>query len=171
MNFEKVLAYDVLEGAQSQYVEEMSEKYDLEIEGKSGPREVAENADVLVNATKEMTNPVGKKEWLDRKGILVCPLVGATYWYPEAINSMDKIYVDDIDQYLSFWGDREGYPDESSIFGEIGEVIIGKKKGRENNKEKIMTINEGLAIEDISVGKEVYDLAKEKNIGKKIELF
>lgn len=56
------------------------------------------------------------------------------------------------------------------IYAELGELIIGKKKGRTSNSEITVFKSVGLAIQDVSTAAKVYELAKAKGIGKTIEV-
>jgi ornithine cyclodeaminase len=49
--------------------------------------------------------------------------------------------------------------------------VNGKKKGRENDKERIYFNSVGMGIEDVAVAKRIYDRAKEKGIGQSLNLW
>jgi len=86
----------------------------------------------------------------------------------EAIFSMDKIIVDDwvqTKEHAKLTG-----RDIPEPYAELGEIVAGKKPGRENDKEKIWDSNYGLAIHDAIVGKLIYEKAVEKNVGTKLIL-
>jgi N-[(2S)-2-amino-2-carboxyethyl]-L-glutamate dehydrogenase len=51
------------------------------------------------------------------------------------------------------------------IHADLGELVTGKKKGRENAKERTMTANLGLAIDDMAVAPLIFNRAQEKGIG------
>jgi ornithine cyclodeaminase/alanine dehydrogenase-like protein (mu-crystallin family) len=48
--------------------------------------------------------------------------------------------------------------------------LLGRKPGRENSREKIMSMNLGLAVEDMAVAVAVFERAKEKGIGQWLTL-
>jgi ornithine cyclodeaminase len=56
------------------------------------------------------------------------------------------------------------------LYAELGEVVNGAKPGRENAKENNMIIAVGMAIEDITLAKKIYERAVEKDIGIKLDL-
>ncbi|OUR85623.1 hypothetical protein A9Q85_07665 [Cycloclasticus sp. 44_32_T64] len=59
---------------------------------------------------------------------------------------------------------------ESLIHAELWEVITGKKSGRLNDHEMTFFDAVGFALEDFSILKLVYQLAREMNVGKDIDL-
>ena len=87
----------------------------------------------------------------------------------------DKIVVDDLSLSAS-----EGRPlnrlissgllPECRIHAELGDIISGKKNGRENEEEKILFNPMGLAIEDLIVANEIYKRAKFASVGMKFSL-
>ena len=87
----------------------------------------------------------------------------------------DKIVVDDWEQCIH--SDRvlarmhrAGLVDRESVHAEFGEIITGKKLGREHADERIFFNPFGLAIEDLAVAKVVYDRAVKAGLGTPIHL-
>lgn len=79
----------------------------------------------------------------------------------ETLLSADKIVVDDFDQCnreekLFHHVARDGRLKRKDIYAELGEIVIGIKEGRKGH-EKIYCNCMGMAIEDISVAKAIYD--------------
>ena len=60
---------------------------------------------------------------------------------------------------------EEGVITEEDIYAEMGEIVAGKKKGRESPDEVTMFKATGLAIQDVGTASKVYDLAKTKSVG------
>jgi ornithine cyclodeaminase/alanine dehydrogenase-like protein (mu-crystallin family) len=56
------------------------------------------------------------------------------------------------------------------IYGELDEIVAGKKKGRTSKKEITVFDSTGLAIQDAVVAKLVHKKATDKKIGTKTEL-
>ena len=56
------------------------------------------------------------------------------------------------------------------LHAEIGEVVAGKKVGRENNDELIIDMNIGMGVEDVVIGKAIYDNAIKNKIGLSLKL-
>ena len=53
----------------------------------------------------------------------------------------------------------------------MGEIVNGHKPGREDGKQRIAFIACGMAVFDISWGFEMYENARRRNIGRKLNLW
>jgi ornithine cyclodeaminase len=56
------------------------------------------------------------------------------------------------------------------IHAELGDVVIGKKKGRETRDQITLFKSVGVAIEDVAVAAWVYQEAKKKGLGTDLSL-
>jgi ornithine cyclodeaminase/alanine dehydrogenase-like protein (mu-crystallin family) len=56
------------------------------------------------------------------------------------------------------------------IFAELGEIVTGRKAGRESEDEITLFKSQGLAIQDVSTATKVYEIATKKGIGKIVAL-
>ena len=67
-------------------------------------------------------------------------------------------------QYQSHQSDGyfEGIP---LPYADLGEIVSGQKPGRQNEHERCMAMNLGLALDDIAVAPEIYRRAKESGVG------
>ena len=59
----------------------------------------------------------------------------------------------------------------NNIQGELGEVLIGRKKGRISDKDITIFDSTGLAVQDVSIAFRIYTRALKMHKGKKIILF
>ncbi len=82
---------------------------------------------------------------------------------------MDKFCTDDKDQltYYQKLGYFHGIPE---VYAELSEVVAHKKHGREKPEERIMSMNLGLAIEDLATAKLIYEEAKKADVGFRLPL-
>jgi len=92
-----------------------------------------------------------------------------------AIIKRSKVIADSYEACLNEAGDimipiREGAITKSHMYAELGEIIIGKKAARVNDKEITLFKSNGLAIQDVATAKLVYDKAVQAKIGVEIEL-
>ena len=55
-------------------------------------------------------------------------------------------------------------------YAELGEIVTGRKPGRERPDERTMAMNLGLALEDMALAPTIYRLAKERGIGTSLFL-
>ena len=54
--------------------------------------------------------------------------------------------------------------------GDLGELVAGKKPGRQNESELTIGVNLGLALEDMAVAILLYRAAREKGLGQWLPL-
>lgn len=114
---------------------------------------------IIISAITYASKPFIKKEWL-QENVLILPI--HSRGWQECDEVFDKIYTDDYEHTKHFI---------KNLTGELGEVLLGKIKGREKGKsEKIIAYNIGIAIDDIVVAKLIYDEARKQKIGLEIEL-
>jgi len=91
-------------------------------------------------------------------------------WYGDAILTVDKFVTDSWEQTEHFH-EQGAFPDGMPrLYAELGEIVAGKKKGRENPRERILAINIGLALEDVIVADYVYKKAVKKGGYQKLTL-
>ncbi|MCD6342136.1 MAG: ornithine cyclodeaminase family protein, partial [Thaumarchaeota archaeon] len=93
---------------------------------------------------------------------------------PKILKRASKIVVDDFGQAVH-GGEinvpiSKGIISESDIYGEIGEIIAGLKKGRENDEEITIFTSTGLAIQDAVTAHLAYEKAVKKNLGAYVKL-
>ena len=63
---------------------------------------------------------------------------------------------------------KHGLMTGANIHAELGEIIAGKKPGRESEKEKIIFDSTGTALQDVAAASIVYEKALAKNVGIKV---
>ena len=56
-----------------------------------------------------------------------------------------------------------------SIYGTLGDIVIGKKKGRISQKEITVFDSTGLAIQDVALAQLIYQTALKKKLGKTLQ--
>jgi ornithine cyclodeaminase/alanine dehydrogenase-like protein (mu-crystallin family) len=57
------------------------------------------------------------------------------------------------------------FQDVPPIYADLGELVTGKKVGRQNPSERTMACNLGLAMDDMAVAPTIYRRAVEGSIG------
>ena len=77
---------------------------------------------------------------------------------------MDRIATDDHAQFRYY---RElGYFGETpEPYADLGELVTGRKPGRQSPSERTMAMNLGLALDDMAVAPEVLRRAQELGLG------
>lgn len=172
---EKVKVYDISKEAREKYVIEMSEKLNISIEDYSNPKDAVAGSDIIITVTPSK-KPIVLNEWIE-KGIHINAIGSDAPGKQELdprIMKRAKIVVDRLSQ-CKVIGEiqhalSEGLIKESDIHAEIGEILIGKRKGRETDDEITIFDSTGLAVQDIAAMNIVYQIAKKRKIGKRIKL-
>jgi ornithine cyclodeaminase/alanine dehydrogenase len=163
----EVRVTDIQEGAAENFSREMKAETGLNVFPKKSYQDVVEGADIVSTVTTG-DKPMVRKEWL-KKGSLVISAGSYQELDSKVALSADKIVVDSWAQ-TSHRGElarlvEAGQLGEKNIHAEIGEILAGKKKGRESKDENILAIPIGLGSLDIGCAFEVYRKAVDKKIG------
>ena len=160
----KVYAYDTDPKASERYASEMEGRFGLEVVTVGSPREAAADADKVEPAGPILQDPkptIGQ-DWL-KPGGFACPVDFDSYWKPEALAQIDKYATDDIPQYR-YYRSVGYFKNAPEPYADLGEIVTGKKPGREHDDERTMAMNLGLALDDMAVAPEIYRRAKEMGI-------
>jgi ornithine cyclodeaminase/alanine dehydrogenase len=161
----RVYAYDILPEAQEKYIAEMKVKFEFEIVGVKEPKQAVVESDLVVTSGPILKHPTPtiEKDWL-RPGAFGSAVDFDSYWTGAALGQMDRISTDDHAQfqYYKSVGYFQQTPDP---YADLGEIAAGLKPGRQNDKERTLAINLGLAMDDMAVAPEIYRRAREKGIG------
>jgi len=169
-NLQVVKAYDTSARNQERYVEEMASKTELNIQSARTPREAVVDSDIIVTAGPILKDPKPtiEKEWL-KDGVFACPVDFDSYWKPPAMHSMNKFLTDDTEQLL-YYKSLGYFKDIPSTYANLEDIVLGRKPARENDREMIMSMNLGLAIEDIAVAARLVERAKGSGPGEWLHL-
>jgi ornithine cyclodeaminase/alanine dehydrogenase len=167
---EEVRAFDIKAENANRYAAEMIARHGVKVLPVDSPRKAVENCDIVVTAGPILKNPqpVIEASWF-KNGGFACALDFDSYWKPEAMRSMDKLYTDDIEQ-LRFYRQQGYFLNTPEVYGELSEAIDGSKPGRQKPGERIMSMNLGLAIEDMATAKLIYEKAKRQAVGTALPL-
>jgi ornithine cyclodeaminase/alanine dehydrogenase len=166
----KVKAYDLYPEIAEQYAMEMSKALNLDIEPVKNLPEAVKGLDMVVTSGPILKNPkpLIERGWLAR-GAFASPVDFDSYWKTEALREIDKLATDDLAQMHYYR--HEGYFKETpEPYADLGEIVAGLKPGRESSKERTMSINLGLALDDMATAIRIYQLAKTKGVGLKLPL-
>ena len=167
---QKVKAYDLDAKVAARYADEMKANLGLDIEAVQSLPEAVKGMDIVVTSGPILKNPQPAIEagWLAQGGF--ASLVDFdSYWQGAALKEMDKVATDDLAQMRYYR--QEGYfKDTPQPYADLGEIVAGKKPGREADSERIAAINLGLALDDMATAIRIYQRAKEKGIGKELPL-
>jgi ornithine cyclodeaminase/alanine dehydrogenase len=161
----KILAYDKDAESARRYAAAMTRQLKVEVVAVKTPREAVSGCDIVATAGPILKVPHAtiQADWLD-EGAFASLVDYDSYWSREALAQAAKFCTDDIPQ-LKLYQSMGYFQNIPPIHADLGELVTGKKKGRENSKERAMTANLGLAIDDMAVAPLIFARAKEKGIG------
>lgn len=161
----RVVAYDVLPDAVERYAREMRERFGVEVTIAKQPREAVDGMDIVVTAGPILKQPHAtiKAGWLN-EGAFASLVDFDSYWDGAAMREASKFCTDDIPQ-LEYYRSIGYFQNIPPVYASVGELVAGKKRGRENARERTMTANLGLAMDDMATAPLVYKRAVERGIG------
>ena len=65
----------------------------------------------------------------------------------------------------------QGLLRDEDIYANLGELILGRKPGRESERERIHFVHNGMGVEDIALAWDVYHTACQRQLGKRLSLW
>ena len=160
----------------SKFVEREARKLSIAVVASSSAEEAVRGADIICTTTSSR-EPVLHGEWIAPGAHINA--VGSSVAFARELDTAAvtnaRLYVDRRESTLNESGDfiiakKEGSIDESHIVGEIGDVILGKVKGRRSPDEITLFKSLGLAVEDLAAANHIYKKAAATNAGTLIEL-
>ncbi|WP_373090043.1 ornithine cyclodeaminase family protein [Sneathiella sp.] len=136
-------------------------------------KDCLDSADIMVEASRlPEPKPLFLTEWV-KKGAFVVPYGTMSAVEFSLTDIMDKIVVDDWGQCKPgrpFGSLRrhvdEGKVTEETLHAEMGEIVAGKKPGRESEEETNLFWHRGLSTTDIALGWALMAKAEKMGIGQ-----
>ena len=173
---EKIFVVDPVDEMREAFVKDMSALLGVPVEPTADAEAAVKAADIVVTASSSH-DPVLDGDWL-RPGTHVNNIGSHS---PDA-RELDtrtvvrsKFVADLKEANLAEAGDilipiAEGAVGEDHIFASLGEIVIGEKPGRETDEEITVFKSCGLAVQDVSSARVVYEAAKAAGVGQSVDL-
>ena len=164
-NLTKVKVFDINPGIARNFSREMSEKLQVDIEPVLNVIDAVRNLDIVVTSGPILKNPDPPIQagWLG-PGSFASLVDFDSYWQGQAIQEAEKIATDDHSQ-MNYYRSAGYFKNTPPAYADLGEIVSGKKPGRESPDERIISINLGLALDDMAAAILVYKKALEKGTG------
>ncbi len=158
------------------FAERESRRRGIAVEAMSTAREAVERADLICTTTSS-PEPVLLGEWIAPGAHINA--VGSSVSFARELDTTavarSRLFVDRRESTLNEAGDflfpkKEGAIGDDHIQGEIGELLIGRVRGRRAADEITLFKSLGLAIEDLASAHHIYAKAMERGMGARVEL-
>ena len=142
----------------------------------SEPEDAVRGSDIIASATTAKEPPI-RGDWID-PGTHV-NAAGANAPVKREVDAETfaaaRVVVDFKEQVLQEAGDLIAAIDAGAltadgIYAELGDVVTGKKPGRDDDEQVTLFKSVGVAIEDVAAAAWVYERAKAGGLGTEIDL-
>jgi len=158
-----------------EYAKEMSDQFGFKVEQMESAMQAVQDADVIITATPS-TSPIVLNEWI-KEGVHI-NAIGADapdkQELDSAIVARAKVVVDSMSQCAERseiqTAVRLGLLKRDAVYAELSDIVLERKARRVNAQELTLFDSTGLAIQDITTGYAVYELAKRQGIGIRVSI-
>ncbi len=149
------------------YAKELGEQLRIPIRPVDTTEAALKGTHMVISATTT-SKPFVRENWLE-EGVFVYSIGKHQEMEDAVYKKVDKFIVDswehckkksDLDRML-----KEGFLTKKDLYAELPELIIGKKPGRESDRERIFMRAIGLVNQDIAIADWVYRRAVETGVG------
>ena len=170
-NIREVRAYGRNQERLKTFCDTMSKKLGIEVRAVRSPAEAIAGAHIINTVTPSKT-PVFDGKLLEPGQHINA--IGANSRYRaeidlEAVRRSDVIVVDSREVAKDLCGDLLPAFEAGRIYWEniadLGDILIGRWKGRTSDQQITLFESQGMSIQDIYAGRYVLDTAREQNIG------
>lgn len=154
-----------------EYAKEMEAELSIPIHVCASAEEAVRPADIVVTATRGRRGPAVKRAWLkpgthvvaigsdmpDKQELCTDVFAGA-----KVVTDSAALCLKNGDTHHAV---EEGVIRAEDIYGDIGEIILGNKPGRENQEEITIFDTVGMAIQDTVTAVSIYAKAMKMGLG------
>jgi ornithine cyclodeaminase/alanine dehydrogenase len=165
-----VKAYDLRPEIAKRYADEMSAQLNVDVEAVKDVSHAVKGMDIVITSGPILKNPqaVIPPGWL-ADGAFASPVDFDSYWQGAAMAQIDKLATDDLTQ-LEYYRTSGYFRSTPEPYADLGQIAAGLKPGRQSDAERTMSINLGLALDDMATAMLVYKRAVERGIGTELPL-
>jgi len=169
-HLDRVHAYDIHPDRARDYAREAAARFGLEVVPVDTPEAAVRGMDLVVTAGPILKHPTPTipAGWLEA-GAFACPLDFDSYWAPEAMAQVDRFATDDRAQ-MEYYRSVGYFARTPAPYADLGEIVTGRAPGRTSPEQRTLSMNLGLAIEDVAVARLLYEMALEKGAGVRLPL-
>jgi len=171
---DRVIVHSRTEESRKTFAEKMGERLGLEVETTHAPEEpAAQDIVVTVTSSKE---PVLRGEWL-KPGAHV-NAAGSNFLFKteidrDVVKRSSLVTIDSREELGLEAGNLLRGIETGTVLPEaireLGQVVAGQIKGRQNPEDITLFASQGLALEDLAAARLVYNRALEQGVGREID--
>ena len=154
------------------YADEAARRFPgLRVVACDSARGAVEGSDVIVTAgpIRRRPEPTLEAAWF-APGALGVPLDYDSYWTAEAMAAADRFYTDDTAQLMSTRAGGDYFQEIPPVYADLGEVVAGLKDGRRAPGERLISMNLGIALDDMATAPLVVERARARGLGTRLVL-
>lgn len=161
--------------ARDRYVREMRQVCNFDIVPVKSVEQAVRGVDISVVVTTA-DEPLIKADWIE-DGLFIAKAGSFQELDPTVITTVDKVVVDSWKYTVEYRRIKEltslsesGAISKETIYGELPEILAGRKSGRGTNKEKILFISIGFGVDNAALAGFVCKRASRRGIGRILSL-
>lgn len=162
--------FDIVPERQAAYVEEMDGRFNgVQVVGADSAESAVRGADIVIPGGRihAERNPTIVSDWI-KPGALIVTIDYDSYVTDECIAAMDIVLTDDYGQIQDARQKEGKFLGVTRIDADNAEMIAHGKGRRQNDEQRILAFNLGIALEDVATAAEILQRANEKGIGIKL---
>ena len=173
---QKIVVHDKVREKAETFVAQTSRNLNVPVQCVGSPREVVTQSDILVTVT------TSREPVFDGRDLRPGTHINAVGAFTPDTRELDdvtvtqaRVVVDTYEGCMAEAGDllipmREGKLGKESICADLGEVILGHRPGRVEDKDVTLFESVGFALEDVVTAHLAYQRAQEMDIGVRYSL-
>ena len=158
------------------FIKKMQPQVKAELVAAPSPEEAVRSSEIVTTITTSR-EPVLKGEWL-QAGAHINAAGGNMLLRREIDDDVvlraNRLVVDSLEQCKiesgEFLGAIETGKRHWEDFVELRDVLAGAKVGRSSSADITLFKSGGIALEDVAIGKVIYERARERNLGRVLDL-
>lgn len=159
------------------FAKDMTARLGVPVAAVASAEEAVRDADIVITSTTA-SKPVLEGRWL-RPGAHI-NAIGSNFAEKqeldaEAVGRCDVIAADSVEQSKIEAGDLiQAFGRDGSRWAgvrELADIVTGKAPGRTNQDQITLFKSNGIAIEDVVVGGRIYEIARERGMGREVPMW
>jgi ornithine cyclodeaminase/alanine dehydrogenase-like protein (mu-crystallin family) len=174
-DFDEIRVHSRRPESRTAFAERLSAELGKDVRVSTDWESTVQGADIVVEASRlPEPRPLLKTAWV-KPGALVIPYGTMSAVELSLTDIMDKVVVDDWGQCrpgLPFGALRQhvdsGRLTEDTLHAELGQIVAGRRRGRQSDEETILFWHRGLSLSDIALAHTLLEKAQQHDVGTEL---